>query len=285
MTISLRRAKPEDAEACGRICYAAFHKISTDHNFPPDFPGPEVAVGLLSMLFSHPGFYAVVAERDGEIVGSNVLDERSQIAGIGPITVNPGEQNSGVGRQLMLHVMERAQARGFPGVRLVQAAFHNRSLSLYTKLGFDPREPLSCMQGRPIAKQLPGYTVRAATTDDLAACNDLCQRVHGHTRQGELRDAITQGVAQVVEHHGRVTGYTAGVAFFAHSVAETNRDMQALIAAAPSFDGPGFLLPTRNSDLFRWCLNNGLRVVQPMTLMTVGLYNEPRGAYLPSILY
>jgi hypothetical protein len=32
-------------------------------------------------------------------------------------------------------------------------------------------------------------------------------------------------------------------------------------------------------------LEQGLRVVQPMTLMTMGLYNEPVGAYLPSVLY
>jgi hypothetical protein len=44
-------------------------------------------------------------------------------------------------------------------------------------------------------------------------------------------------------------------------------------------------VPTRNAALFRWCLESGLRVVQPMTLMTIGLYNEPAGAYLPSILY
>ena len=44
-------------------------------------------------------------------------------------------------------------------------------------------------------------------------------------------------------------------------------------------------VPTRNSDLLRWCLENGLRVIHPMTLMTIGLYNEPVGAYLPSILY
>lgn len=37
--------------------------------------------------------------------------------------------------------------------------------------------------------------------------------------------------------------------------------------------------------LFQWCLEHDLQVVQPMTLMTVGLYNEPAGAYLPSILY
>ena len=48
---------------------------------------------------------------------------------------------------------------------------------------------------------------------------------------------------------------------------------------------PGLLLPSRNGEVFRWCLARGLRVVQPMTLMSLGLYNEPRGAFLPSILF
>ena len=89
----------------------------------------------------------------------------------------------------------------------------------------------------------------------------------------------------VVERAGRITGYTSAIAFFGHAVGETNEDLEALIGAAESFGGPGFLVPTRNGDLMRWCLNNGLRIVQPMTLMTVGLYNEPTGAYLPSVLY
>jgi len=285
MAITLRRGTPADAQVCGRICYDAFYGINTAHNFPPDFPKPEVSVGLFSMMLAHPGFYVVVAERDGVIVGSNGVDERSAIAGIGPITVNPSAQNSGVGRQLMLHVLERAGARGCPGVRLVQTAFHNRSLALYTKLGFDPREPLSCMQGPPLRLGIPGYAVRAATAADLAACSELCLRVHGHTREGEVRDAIQQGTATVVEHDGRVTGYTTALAFFGHTVGESNTDLKALIGAAAGFGGSGFLLPTRNADLLRWCLNHGLHIVQPMTLMSLGLYNEPRGAFLPSIAF
>jgi hypothetical protein len=74
------------------------------------------------------------------------------------------------------------------------------------------------------------------------------------------------------------------VGFTAHAVAETNQDLKALIGAAPSFAGPGFLLPTRNHELFAWCLDNKLRLVMQMTLMTIGLYNEPCGAWLPSIL-
>ena len=144
--VTIRRAKPEDAAVCGQICYEAFHKISTDHNFPPDVPEPTHGIGLMTRLFSHPGFYCVVAEVDGRVAGSNCLDERDAIAGIGPITIDPKVQNRGVGRKLMEAVLDRARERNFAGVRLVQAAFHNRSLSLYTTLGFDVREPLSVMQ-------------------------------------------------------------------------------------------------------------------------------------------
>jgi hypothetical protein len=222
---------------------------------------------------------------NGKLLGSNCLDERSAIAGVGPITVDPQQQNKSVGRALMRAVMDRAAEKKFAGVRLLQAAFHNRSLSLYTKLGFDVREILSVMQGNPINKPMDGYRVRPASHADLHACNSLCHAVHGHDRNGELRDAMEQATAVVAERDGRITAYATGLAFFAHAVAEANSDLQALIASAPAFLGPGIIVPTRNAALFRWCLQNGLQVVEPMTLMTVGLYNEPRGAYLPSILY
>jgi hypothetical protein len=49
-------------------------------------------------------------------------------------------------------------------------------------------------------------------------------------------------------------------------------------------DPPGFLLPTRNHEVFAWCLESELKLVMQMTLMSIGLYNEPAGAWLPSIL-
>ena len=132
---------------------------------------------------------------------------------------------------------------------------------------------------------VPGYTVRPATESELDACNRVCRQVHGHDRGGELLDAIKQGTATIVEHRGRVTGYATVIGFFGHAVGESNRELQALIGAAKAFAGPGFLLPTRNTILLRWCLQHGLRVTQPMTLMSLGLYNQPSGAFLPSVLY
>ncbi len=283
--IKIRRAQPSDAEVAGRICYEAFTKLNQHHNFPPDFPSPQVAAGVLSRIFANPRFFCVVAEQGGQILGSNCMDERSQIAGIGPITVDPAGQNSGVGRLLMKAVMDRAAEQRFAGVRLVQAAFHGRSMSLYAKVGFDIREPLVAMQGAPIRHVPSGHTVRPAMAKDLDTCNAMCRRVHGHDRSGELADAIAQGTARVVEHDGRITGYATLIGFFGHAVAEDNAELQALIGAAEEFAGPGLLLPTRNTELFRWCLHHGLRVIQPLTLMSFGLYNEPAGAFLPSILY
>lgn len=283
--ITIRTAKPEDAAECGRICYEAFTQINTRHGFQPDFPGPEGSIGVLTMMFSHPAFYTVVAELDGKIVGSNCLDERTPIAGVGPVTVDPQVQNQAIGRKLMQAVMDRAAEKKFAGVRLLQAAFHSRSLSLYAKLGFDVREFMSVMQGPPINKVLDGYQVRAATNQDLEDCNQVCRSVHGHDRGGELVDGIQQGTAVVAERGSRIVAYASALRFFGHAVGETTTDLQALIAGAPAFLGPGLIVPARNAELFRWCLRNGLRVVEPLTLMTVGLYNEPAGAYLSSILY
>jgi len=285
MNLKLRPGTLDDARECGRIDFEAFKSISSQHNFPWDFPSVEVATGAVTMMLSNPGFYSVVAELDGKIVGSNFLDERNPISGIGPISVDPAVQNQTIGRQLMLAVIERSAKKGLAGTRLVQSAYHNRSLCLYTKLGFETREPLSKMYGPPIGKKIDGYSVRPATESDLKACDQLCVRVHGHDRGGELRDAVKAGTATVVEHLGRITGYATGIAFFDHAVGATNEDLKALIAATPAINGGGFLLPTRNGELFRWCLANGLRLVHQMTLMTIGLYNEPAGAYLPSVLY
>ena len=283
--VVIRPATPQDAPICGEICYRAFSTINAAHNFPCDFPNVEVAIGLVTAIFSAPGLYCVVAESNGRVIGSNCLDERAIIHGVGPITVDPAAQNRGVGRLLMQAVMDRSRDRGAAGVRLVQAAFHTRSLSLYASLGFDIREPLAVLQGRTRGRSIPGCTVRHATAADLNACNALSLRIHGFDRGADLAHSIQQGSALVVERAGRITGYTSSLAFFGHSLAESNTDLEALLASVDSFGGPGILLPTRNTELFRWCLANGLRVVEPMTLMSIGLYNELSGVFLPSISF
>jgi hypothetical protein len=64
--------------------------------------------------------------------------------------------------------------------------------------------------------------------------------------------AFAAKTAMVVERLGQITGYASDIGFAGHAVAETNQDLKVLIGAAPAFPGPGFLLPTRNHDVFAW---------------------------------
>jgi predicted N-acetyltransferase YhbS len=284
--LKIRAGSLADAQACGEICYRAFETISAQHNFSSDFPDVEAACDFMRQLLARPDLYSVVAEVGGQVVGSNFLSAEQRVAGIGPLSVSPSIQNATVGRHLMADVIDRARQQQLASVRLVQAAYNNRSLALYTKLGFDVREPLVSMQGQALGlKKIPGYLVRLATVDDLAACNLLCQQIHGFERASELSQAIDRGTATVVEHDRSITGYATSIGFFGHAMGKSNEDLQALIGAATSFAGQGFLLPTRNSQLFRWCLQQGLQIVQPMTLMSLGRYERPTGAFFPSILF
>ena len=131
MGFTIREAVADDWQECGRICYEAFATVAARHGFPPDFPTVAAAAEPIRYVINHPRIYGVVAESDGRILGSNFLDERSTISGLGPISVDPAAQDHGVGRALMTAVLDRAGERRAPGVRLIQIAYHNRSLSLY----------------------------------------------------------------------------------------------------------------------------------------------------------
>lgn len=285
MDITLREVRTEDIPVCSEICSEAFTAISKKHSFPSDVPNAEVGAMMLTPMTGHPGFYGVVGEQGGEVVGSNFLDERGEIVGLGPITVSVAGQNNGVGRLLMQHCLDRCEARQVQGVRLLQAAYHNRSLALYTRLGFDVQDVLSTLQGPAINRQVEGYVVRPVTEKDLPACCALYERAHGHGRRGELEDAIQAGTATLVEQQGSIRGYFSSFGIGGFGVAETNDAMKALLGHASEFSGPGIIVPSGNGDLMRWCLENGLKVVHQLTLMTKGFYQRPALPYVPSIFY
>ena len=284
--ITLREAEPADAPRCAEIVFEAFGAIHDHHRFERDFPAIEAAAGLLDVFVPHPMIWGVVAELDGEIVGSNFLDERGPIRGVGPITVAPEGQNVGVGRRLMEAVIERG--KDAPGIRLLQDSFHLRSLALYESLGFDVKEPVAVVSGVPRDDPAPGVEVRPLGDDDLDACERLSLAVHGYERTQELRDAQRGFTPFVALREGRIVAYATAVGFWPmnHGVAETESDLMALLlgAAAATEEPLAFLVPLR-SELFRWSLGQGLRLVKPMNVMALGDYREPQGAWLPSVLY
>lgn len=287
--LRVREISASDAVACARIVYEAFGGIQDHHRFPRDFPALEHADQLVSTFIAHPSIYGVVTESDGQIVGSNFLDERGPIRGVGPITVDPNAQGRGVGRRLMEAVLERG--RGSRGIRLFQDSFNMMSLSLYASLGFDVKEPAVVIGGRPRSTPPSELEVRPLEEKDVEECELLCKAVHGFERSDELRDAIQAPVLSpfVAVRDGRITAYASSLTFFpaAYGVAETEDDMEQLIFGALEAvsDPASFLLPTRQTGLFRRCLIHGLRAVKPMTYMALGEYRQPEGAWFPSVLY
>jgi len=142
--------------------------------------------------------------------------------------------------------------------------------------------------GKPSSGPTDEVEVRALEEDDLDECEALCKKVHGFARTNELRDSIQAFKPFVAVRNGRVTAYASSVVFWPmnHGVAESEEDMQALLlgAAAAVKEPIAFLVPLR-SELFRWSLGAGLRLVKPMNLMALGEYQEPRGSWFPSVLY
>jgi len=289
MRIRIRPARQADIPDCGRILFTAFKNVADRHGFPPDFSSPEAALGVARVLVASRRFYGVVAEAesDGHILGSNFLSERDPIRSVGLLSVDPQAHGQGIGRQLMEAVLARASAA--PSVRLVQDAFNAVSLALYASLGFDVKEPLALVAGKPKTPPPRGVDVRPLRHRDLEACSALCERVHGFPRASEMRDAVDHFSPMVAIRHGRICAYATTLTQWqvAHAVAETEEDLQGLIlaAGATTAEPLSFLVPTRRATFFRWCLREGFRIVKPMTLMALGAYREPKGAFLPSVAY
>jgi hypothetical protein len=164
-----------------------------------------------------------------------------------------------------------------------------RSLALYTSLGFDVKDPTVVMTGKPRNGPVDGVEVRPLEETDLEECGALCKRVHGFERTGALSDALHGPFTPFVAlRNGQVRPYASILDFWpmAHGVAENDVDLQALVlGAAARLDGPVAFLAPLGWELFRWARAEGLRLVKPMNLMARGAYQEPEGAWFPSVIY
>jgi predicted N-acetyltransferase YhbS len=287
MSIVVRPIEQNDIEACGKIGYEAHKAISSAHGYPSEQPSEEYGIGVIKMCLANPNSWGILAEKQGKILGSIFLHKfpPSPVRVIGPLTVHPSAEG-GVGRALMDAALGQAKKQGNNQVRLVQSPSHIRSFVLYTKCGFALREPLFLMQGHPLKYRYNNYDVRPVQNDnDISACNELCRKEHGFSREGELRQAKDQGVACMIERNGDISAYAAGIGLFGHAVAKSNEDLKALISSAQAILGPGFFVPARNHELLNWLLQNGFRIAWPAGLMTLGPYQEPSISFLPSLAY
>jgi predicted N-acetyltransferase YhbS len=299
MSVTIRTIEQSDIDACGKIGYLAHRTISSTHGYPSEQPSEEFGIGLVKRLVGNPNSWGFLAEekQQGNILGSIFIHKfsPSPVAVIGPLTVHPSAEGGGIGRLLMDVALNKARKQKLERIRLVQSPTHIRSFVLYTKCGFSLREPLFLMQrsGHIEGSKTSPISTRSIVVrpvkyqNDISECNELCKKAHGFTREMELRQAKSQGVATLIERNEVITGYAAGIGMFGHAVAKSNEDLIALIANAStsSIIGPGFFVPARNHELIKWLLENGFKIGWPANLMTIGPYQGPLMPFLPSLAY
>jgi len=285
MTIELVPAEPQHAKELGSICFEAFKDLHDRGCGTRDFPTEEIAQQVLGMLVQRDDFYSVSALDDGRLVGSNFLSLMDPVAGVGPITVDPSYHSQGVGRTLMLDVLDYAQRNSIEQVRLMQDSFNVASLSLYTSLGFDVKAHVAFMQAAPLAEA--DDSVRPITEPDLPAIEELSERIYKTSRRNEVAAAAPYGFAALLrEHQGRITGYLLP-GIFGHGVAETEEDALALIGEAGRRLPPEtarFFCPLTENSFYRKALQAGCRVIKVMNYMTLGPYEQPDEVWMPSVL-
>jgi predicted N-acetyltransferase YhbS len=283
---SIRAATAEDAAACAATAYAAHIRVSATHNFPSELPTLEIATRFIRSKLEHPRCRGYVAEKDGYVVGSvfvTAVDD-CPAGAIGPLTVEPAHEG-GVGAALMQEAVAEAARMGIPQLRLIQSPTHLRSLALYTKAGFDLREPLLTVTNTALTYAAGNPGLRRATLGDDSECASLCRKAYGFARTAELNEAIGNNTATVLERDDRIVGYACSIGFRGHAVASTVEDLMVLVADAPKSLGPGLLVPTRNGALLRWLFRNGARALWPAAILSIGDFHEPTVPYLPSMLF
>jgi len=287
----------EDLPACASICYEAFTEFNASVGLSPEFPPREVVdvpSALLSQAFM-PGFEGFVAENaEGTIVGSNLVELRDEVAGIGPITVSPAAQDTGAGKLLMQAVMQAAAKKDMRTVRLCQIASNAKSFSLYLNVGFDPLWTCLQYEGFSTVDQIPGFTCEPLAATHVEACSALHKSACGSHRGKDIEAMIGSPHPNCVvidDATQQIVAYTTGTFLSGHTVATSDDAFKALVVfqskaiqAAQSAGAPlpptTFFFPPGFPHLARWLASNGFRLNRQIVRMGYGPQDTPADGFL-----
>ena len=291
MTASLTAVLPDQADEVGQMVYEAFRDIAERHNFEPVFPTPELAQLIVRLLAQTEGYESYLLEEDGKPAACNFGDERDDVIGVGPVAVAVDRQGRGHGRCVMEALLDHGEEGGFTSVRLLQSAYNIQSFSLYHKLGFEVRDLAAVLRGRPPQDATPTDSVREYAPADLDACDAIHRDVLGIGRRSDIAFMANFAPPVVVEREGRVEGYLTRFPgeelFVTHGAARDERALRDLIIGTAQAD-PATIrvtVPTANARTLRWAMGSGFQLMELLSYMVRGDYQQPMGAWVPAPFY
>jgi ribosomal-protein-alanine N-acetyltransferase len=132
----LRSARLGDGQALNKTCHPRQALEDTERSLAESLAQMKAGRGLW-----------LVAEWEGEIVGSARLVSWLRGAEIADLTVLPRFRGRGIGRALVERLLEEAQRLGIPAVEIGADLGNRRALSLYERLGFAYRRTIHLAAG------------------------------------------------------------------------------------------------------------------------------------------
>ncbi len=132
-TLVLRTGTAGDAAAIARVIAASFEQYRGKLN-PESGAFRETANGIAAELNKCTG--AIVAERNGEMLGCVLVEELEGDLYFGRLSVVPSARGQGLAKRLIDAVEAEARRRGLPGVRLGVRVVLTDNQRLFQALGY-----------------------------------------------------------------------------------------------------------------------------------------------------
>lgn len=303
-SIIMRPATEADIESIAQICQDAFAAFNSYYGQPNTWPPREendLSKQIAEWKTSHQCIEYVVAvsvDSEGneiEVLGSNGIDLRDSVGGIGIISVKTTSQTQGLGRVLMKSVMEMGQKRGVERMSLMVDGMNHGAFGLYTSLGFNVVEFCVWLDGLVSDEEeegalqraeASGITVRRMGQDDVLNCNCLFETSFGFSRVNGIRDSRadklkdTALVAARATGQGKedIVGYTTMLNASGHYLAQNGEILEAMIAFGSRMLKSNSMLPSlsfhlmarHNPLVLRWALKVGFRIKRNYIWMSWG---------------
>lgn len=132
-TLVLRLATAADATGMAAVIAAAFAQYRG--RLVPESGAFRETPGTIAAELDR-GAGAIVAERNGEMIGCVLVEEKEGDLYFGRLSVLPSARGGGLARQLIQAVEAEARRRGLPGVRLGVRVVLTDNQRLFQALGY-----------------------------------------------------------------------------------------------------------------------------------------------------
>ena len=281
---SVRPLEASDIDAVHDMTVAAFQDLNRRFGEPVEPAGPLAAsrIRIGHLLATDPGG-AWVADRHGEVVGCSLGIVRDGVWGLSLLVVSPGDQSSGVGRELLARAWEHGRdARGW----IVLSSRDPRALRSYARLGMDVHPALAA-RGRPRRVPAPPE-VRPGTLEDLPLTAEVDRAVRGAAHGDDLAALLESGGdLLVLPERGYAVVRDGGVV---RLLAARDEDgaailLRACLAAAGAREASVEWITSAQGWAVAPCLEAGLELRMDLGAVFLAGDVGPFQPYLPSGAY